>query len=135
MADRYFLTLLVILTVAGSVWLSLVEPIVPVELALAVLLVLLGLVAVLNSNRAKARALMPLFFVAAIAYEVYLYLNNPLGYLLVSISLLSLVGLVLSFGIAPKPSQVAAVPSAAKSVASKPSEKKAAKKRSKSKKK
>ena len=116
MAERYFLALLIVLAAFGSIWLALVQPIANSEIALAVLLGLLGLVAVLNLNNVKAGVLIPLFFVAAIAYGIYIYLNNPVGYILASISLLSLIGLVLSFS-SISPRRVEAVP-VAKSAAS-----------------
>ncbi len=102
MAERYFLIVLVALTVAGSLWLSFVNPLISYGIFLASLLALLGLAAVANAQRAnKASILMPLFFIAAIAYEFHLYLNGRFGYILVSILLLSLVGLILGFGISP----------------------------------
>lgn len=103
MAERYFLILVVALTVAGSLWLSFVNPMVSYGIFLASLLALLGLAAVANSQMAnKASILMPLFFIAAILYEAYLYLNGRFGYILVSIFLLSLTGLVLGFGISQR---------------------------------
>ena len=98
MTIRHFLTLLIIITVGGAVWLSLVEPVSKTELILSLSLGLLGLVTLSKVNSAKAGTLIPLFFVAAIVYEVYLYLVGPLGYLLASIGILSLIGLILSFG-------------------------------------
>lgn len=127
MAERYFLALLVILVVISSFWLAFfVNPVFASE-ALAVLLGLLGLAAVLNANRVKAGVLMPLFFVAAIAYAVYLYLVNPVvGYLLALIPVISLVGLVVSFRVVPRPVKVA---SKASQKAAKPLEVRSAKRK------
>ncbi len=103
MAERYFLIILVSITVAGSLWLSFVNPLISYGIFLASLLGLLGLATVANAASVnKARILMPLFFIAAMAYEVYLSLNLRFGYLLTSIFLLSLTGLVLGFGISPR---------------------------------
>lgn len=105
MAERYFLIILVALTVAGSLWLSFINPAVSYGLVLASLLALLGIASLANAASAsKAGVLMPLFFIAAIAYEFYLYLNlnGRFSYILLSISLLSLVGMVLGFSIHAK---------------------------------
>ncbi len=103
MAERYFLIILVALTVLGSFWLSFVNPLISYGIFLASLLGLLGIASVANAKSAnKAAILIPLFFIAAITYEVYLYLNGRFGYILVSILLLSLIGLILGFGISPR---------------------------------
>ncbi len=103
MAERYFLILVVALTVAGSLWLSFVNPLISYGIFLASLLALLGITAAANAQKAgKAAVLMPLFFAAAIAYEVYLYINGRFGYILVSILLLSLVGLILGFRVSSR---------------------------------
>lgn len=130
MAERYFLILVVALTVAGSLWLSFVNPLISYGVFLASLLALLGLAAIANAQRAsKAAILMPLFFIVAIAYEAYLYLNGRFGYILVSILLLSLVGLVLGFSISPKKKPAKAVEKAATAAsAAKHPKKKAARK-------
>ncbi|MAG16272.1 hypothetical protein CMO88_04380 [Candidatus Woesearchaeota archaeon] len=138
MSERYFLALIVVAVVFGSVWLSLVEPVVTIELTLAILLGLLGLVTIVKVNSVKVSSLMRLFFITALAYELYIYLNNPVGYILASISVLSFVGLILSFGVSPvKANTEMSVPVVAEPVektVAKPSKKKAAKKKKKSKK-
>jgi len=133
MSERLFLVLLVIITVLGSVWLSLIAPIVNTELILAVSLGLLGLVTVANIGNAKSGVLLPLFFIAAMADELYVYLNNPLGYILGSIFLLSVVGLLLSFSVGSVKSENATETATveAKPVAKKASKKKKATSRKK----
>ncbi len=102
MAERYFLILVVALIIGGSLWLSFVNPLITYGIFLSSLLALLGLAAVINVRSAKKSGMvMPLFFIAAIAYEFYLYLNGRLGVILISIALLSLIGLILGFGISP----------------------------------
>src|SRR3989338_3358351 len=102
MAERYFLGLLVVLISISAVWLSLVEPVIYPELFLAGILALFGLATVANTYHvSKSSFLMPIFFIATIAYSAYIYLTNPIGYLLASISLLGLTGLVVSFAISP----------------------------------
>lgn len=131
MTVRHFLALLVIITVGGAVWLSLVEPVDKTELILSLSLGLLGLVTLSKVNSAKAGTLVPLFFVAAITYEVYLFLVGPVGFLLASIGILSLVGLILSFGGSTSSQAPEPVVATAKTVSrskKKPAKKKAAKK-------
>ncbi len=111
MAERYFLILVVAITFAGSLWLSFVDPVVSYGIFLSSLLGLLGLVSIAYaSSPGKASMLMPLFFITAIAYEAYLYVNGRFGYILISLFLLSLIGLILGFGISPKKPAKAAKP-------------------------
>lgn len=136
MAERYFLILVVAFTVAGSLWLSFVNPLITYGIFLASLLALLGLAAVANAKSAKkAGILLPLFFIAAIAYEFYLYLNGRLGVILISILLLSLVGLILSFSISPRKKPAKKAEKAVKAAVPKQPRKRAAKKAGKRRKK
>ena len=112
MAERYFLSLLAIFVVLGSFWLAFVEPAPASKIVVAALLGLLGLVSIVNAGSVKAGVIMPLFFAASIAYAVYIYVSNPvIGYLLASISVLSVVGLVVSLGISRRPVKAVAMPS------------------------
>ena len=109
-AERWFSALLIIAVVLGATWFVLLEPVVTAELVLVSLLGVMGVLAIATMNRATSGAMMPLFFIAAIVYNAYVYLAyvaevpsvsaylmQPAGYLLVSTSLLSLVGLILAF--------------------------------------
>lgn len=129
MAERYFLILVVASTVAGSLWLSFVSPLITYGIFLSSLLALLGLAAVANAKSAKKSGmLMPLFFIATIAYEFYLYLNGRLGVILISILLLSLVGLILGFGISPRKNPAKKAEKAVQAAALKQPRKKTARK-------
>ena len=110
MADRWFSALLVITVVLGVTWSVLIEPVVIAELLLASMLGLMGVLAITTLNRATSSVMMPLFFIAAVVYNAYVYLiymaeassvsaylMQPAGYLLVATTLLSLVGLILGF--------------------------------------
>ena len=134
MGERWFLALLVVIVVLGALWLALVEPVVTAEVLLAALLGLLGLVAIATVQRPTSGVLMSLFFIAAIVYEVYIYLTNPLSSILSSISVLSLVGLILSFSVSSRSARTAsgkvaeATTAPAKKSAKKATKKKSAKK-------
>ena len=110
MADRWFSALLVITVVLGVTWSVLIGPVVIAELLLASMLGLMGVLAITTLNRATSSVMMPLFFIAAVVYNAYVYLiymteassvsaylMQPAGYLLVATTLLSLVGLILGF--------------------------------------
>lgn len=132
MSERYFLALLAVVVSAAAVWLAVVDSSV-VSVSVAVLLALLGVASIVNAgNFSKSRSLMPVFFIAALAYAFFMYLGKGFSYLVVSIGLLGLVGLVLSFGLVGKvkPAEAIAVKKAGASVEKKPVRKK---RRSKSK--
>lgn len=107
-----------------------VRPIALTEVVLAGLLGLLGVAALVHFRSARSGVLMPLYFVAALVYAVYVYLNTALGYILASIVVLSVVGLILGFG--SRAVSRAAVPKTAQAgrVASMPSPKRAVRKKS-----
>jgi hypothetical protein len=108
MGERYFAALLVVLVSLGSLWLAFVRPIIPVEVVLSILLGLLGLLAIATVNRGSG-SVLSVFFIAALAYEFYIYLNHHEGTILISIGLLSIVGLTLSMSSAVKPKLAAKV--------------------------
>ena len=109
-AERFFSAILVITVVLGVTWSVLLEPVVIAELLLASFLAVMGVLAVATINRATSGVMMPLFFIAAVVYNAYVYLiyvaeasslsayfMQPAGYLLMATSILSLVGLILGF--------------------------------------
>ena len=88
---------------------------------------MLGVAFIVNAGDfSKSRSLMPVFFVAGLAYAFFMYLGKGLSPLIISVALLSLLGLVLSFGIVGKvmPIKAAAVKKAVASVKNKPARKK-----------
>lgn len=101
MSERYFLGLLVILSAISALWVSVSPELVQSQLWVAVLLAILGLVSIANINsQSRSGVLLPLFFIASLAFLLYVYVSGrPFGVILVSSSVLALVGLVVSFGI------------------------------------
>jgi len=138
MAERYFLAILVIIVVVGALYESVLEPVDNTEVVLAILLALLGLGALARLTNRVVVALMPIFFTAALAYELFLYINQAVvGIGLASLTVLTLVGLILGLSLNPKPMPA----KVQKTTAVKPSKstvkktsKKSSKKRSRSKK-
>ena len=100
MGERHFLGLLVVLSAAGAVWVSMTPEPVQAQIWIAGLIAVLGLAALANLNNVRqSGVLMPLYFIASILFALYVLLTRPYGIIMVSSGLLALVGLVLSFGI------------------------------------
>ncbi len=137
MGERYFLGLLVVLSAAGALWVSIAPEIVQSQIWVALLLSLLGLISIANlNNQRQASILLPLYFIAVLAFSLYVYLTHSVGTVLVSSAILALVGAAVSFGVPamagpPKVSVVETSASAAKisKPAKKPSKKGRRKKR------
>ncbi len=104
MAERYFLALLVVITAAGSLWTAIFPQFMTGQFIIALLLSLLGLIALVSvGSLRKAGALMPLYFVTQLAYDLFVFVTrDSVGVIFLAIALLGLVGLVVSFAI-PEP--------------------------------
>jgi membrane-bound ClpP family serine protease len=101
MSERYFLALLVIVSSISAVWVSIYPALVQPQLWVAMLLAILGLVSLANiNNKGRSVILLPLYFIAALAFLLYVYLSGrQFGIILLSSVLLALVGMIVSFGI------------------------------------